>query len=176
MGVIVPDGKNSLAGSGFRMPHTTTTAEKAGVFIRLNKTVGPYGAVLFFFALAICGAICVLAVWVRQDVAKPIVDGHLRYLNEQSERAKVIEGTQVSIRDALEETVSQLKGLNEAATKTQEMLATTQELLKAQTEWHRRSTEEQRKTNNLLQTGRIKVSNGPETADGSKPMPMDNQD
>lgn len=148
-------------------------SEKAGVFIRLNKTVGPYGAVLFFFALAICGSVCVLAVWVRQDVAKPIVDGHLKYLADQTERAKTIEGTQVSIRDALEETVGQLKALNESTEKTHAMQMTTQELLKAQTEWHRRSTEEQRKTNALLQNGRIKVSNGPETADGSKPMPMD---
>lgn len=170
----MPDN-NSLT-HGLRMSSEHASIErKAGVFIRLNKTVGPYGAVLFFFALAVCGSMGVTAVWVRQDIVKPIVDGHRAYLEDQTKRAAVIEETQVAIKDSLGVMVQQSKELNEKTDQTHEMQLMTQELLKQQTEWHRRSTDEQRKTNTFLQTGRIKVSNGPETANGGDPMPMGTQ-
>lgn len=161
----------------FRLPHSSKAdlESKAGIFIKLNKTVGPYGAILFFFSAAVFFCMCCGAWWFRYDVAKPIVDGHLKRLNDQDERSDKIEEVQNSINTGLATIATQVteqrKGLSEIVDSIKE----THTLLKAQTEWHRRSTEEQRKTNALLQNGRIKVSNGPEVVAGEErpPSPME---
>lgn len=172
----MPD-QNSLT-SGFHRMHDSAAAnldKKAGTFIRLNKAVGPYGTILFFVGFVGCLFFGTLGVWIKYDIANPIVKGHLEYLKSETDKSQRMIDTQGAMKDALEAIVEQSKELNSKTEKTHEMQATTQALLQQQTEWHRRSTEEQRKTNQLLQTGRIKVSNGPETADGKSPMPMDGQ-
>ena len=160
--------------ASLRLPHESAVSmeRKASVFIRLNKAVGPYGAVLFFFAIAVAG-IGVAAGWmVRQDVVLPVVKGHVEYLKTETDQRKQLVNSQNQISSALSDAVNELKGMKDETAKTHELQEKTHLLLEAQTEWHRRAVEESRKTNQLLQNSRIKVSNGPEAA-SKEASPMD---